>query len=507
MSNCQAVYVFLSGVRGRNVATPLPDADLQYLAQQKWVQLLTTDEHDQLTKDVQALTSARQAISNEAAYRARLSSTVQTEDRRAHSILFHFEGRDKQTAQLQKEAQDRAALQSTTVDLTARQQAFNALVQKQSLLDTLCPYGTGYVALTGLGALQQRDLGIRLYRVSDVEFSTYSQQSDAVEGELTSIATRGSQYFTTLAQPLAAVDRSYLWAISIGLAKLETDVPTGVATFRDAYTRLGALSHNEENRLMSAEMLSSLRRSVADSIPALGQLDAWVQHAGVPKESSLGVASILLLGQRQDGTFATANLANLLRLTPSFESAALLAIVNRPLDEMVAKFNFLRTMFRGWGYEPSEDVELSSAYLALSDLPADSMNAKLAIITRGMGAYLQYPLVASSILASIPVLEANETLNLLEHAYEIIGQRAMPLSQPELICLAVRMIHGIRNETVSDLDTTATAPTAAATGAYYVGPRFFFVPLIVAHGAYYSSFSGFGGAHPGHAHFGGGFVG
>jgi hypothetical protein len=258
---------------------------------------------------------------------------------------------------------------------------------------------------------------------------------------------------------------------------------------------------------MSSEMLASLRRSIAESLPLLGQLDAQVQRAGVPKEASLGVASILLLGQRQDGTFATANLSNFLRITRSFESAALLAIVNRPFEEQAGKFTSLRAMFGGWGYQPSEDVELSSAYLTVSDLPAESVGTKLAIITRGMGAYLQYPLVASSILASIPVLEANETLNLLEHAYEIVGPRAMPLSQPELICLAVRMVHGIRNETVSNLDTTATAPAVTTATGSYVGPRFLFVPLIVTHGAYYSTFSAFGGAHPGHAHSGGGFVG
>jgi hypothetical protein len=124
-----------------------------------------------------------------------------------------------------------------------------------------------------------------------------------------------------------------------------------------------------------------------------------------------------------------------------------------------------------------------------------------------MSTYLQYPLVASAILASIPVLEANDTLNLLEQAYGIIGRSAGGLSQAELICLAVRMIHGIRTETITGVDTTATVVPAAAS-YYAYGPRFFFVPIIIAHGAYYSTYSGFGGAHPGHAHFvGGGFTG
>jgi hypothetical protein len=72
------------------------------------------------------------------------------------------------------------------------------------------------------------------------------------------------------------------------------------------------------------------------------------------------------------------------------------------------------------------------------------------------------------------------------------------------------MIHGIRPETVAPLDTTATqTATSGAIGYRYgFGPGFFFLPVIVAYGAYYSTFSGIGGAHPAHTHMGaGGFVG
>ena len=165
-------------------------------------------------------------------------------------------------------------------------------------------------------------------------------------------------------------------------------------------------------------------------------------------------------------------------------------------------------MFASWGYEPSEDVELSSAYLTVSELPVEGVSTKLAIISKGLHAYLQYPLVASAILAAIPVLEANETLNILEQAYEIVGRRAMPMTPPELICLAVRMVHGVRPQTIQSLDTTATPTASSAARGYYYGPGFFFVPIFIAHGAYYSTYSGIGGAHPGHAHFAaGGFTG
>jgi ribosomal protein S6 len=509
MATCQETFAFLTGVANRNVTTTLPDADLAALQQLSLIQRLSADQYAQLSQEVQTLQSARTTIDQETAGRSQLAYSVQTEERKAHSILFHFESRDKQTAQLQKEAQDEAALRATDTDLTQRIQGFNELVAKQSLLDTLSSYSGGYVALTGAGVLQLRQLGIRLYRVSDQPFAAYWAESQQTDRDLTDLATRGTQYVAGLSTALPPVtDRAYLWAIALGLAKLEPDPTRGGPLFLDAYNQLADLAHNPENRLMSAEMLATLRRSVAENLPLLRDLDHEVRKAGVPKESSLGVASMLLLGQREDGTFATANLSSFLGLTKSYESAALLAIVNRPFTELAQKFGYLRQMFASWGYEPSEDVELSSAYLTLSELPLDGMNTKLAIIAKGMGAYLQYPLVASSILAAIPVLEANETLNLLEEAYEIVGRRAMPMAQPELICLAVRMVHGVRTETVQGLDATGKAVPTVPTAGYYYGPRFFFVPILVAHGAYYSTYSGLGGAHPGHAHMGaGGFTG
>jgi hypothetical protein len=511
MTDCKTVYEFLSAVNTRNVTNALPPEDLAQLQQFHIIQVLTTDQYNQTAQQVQSLAAEQQQIQAELGQRAQRAAQVQEEARRTHSIMFHLESHEKRDAELARQTQDQTALQAENQDLMAREQRFNQLVGMKSLLDTLVQFPGGYVGLTGFGALQTRDLGIRLYRVSDLPFTDYWGQTQAVLGELNGIADRSGQFVAGLAPPLQTVERPELWSIAIGLAKQPGEVSDGVMKFLTANAQLMKLAHNDENRLMSAEMLVALPRPVPDNIPALEQLEKEVRHLGVPKESSLGVASILLLGQRGDGSFATANLPPFLQLTRSFESAALLAIMNEPIPDLAAKFNALRSMFAGWGFAPSEDVELSSAYLTLSELPADGVSTKLAILVRGLASYLQYPLVASSILASVPVLEANDTLNLLEKAYQIIGGRAMPATEPELICLGVRMVHGIRTETVRGLDTTATAkpvvPGAPGT-PYYVGSRVFFGPMVVMHGAYYSTFSGVGGFHPAHSHVGmGGAVG
>jgi hypothetical protein len=117
--------------------------------------------------------------------------------------------------------------------------------------------------------------------------------------------------------------------------------------------------------------------------------------------------------------------------------------------------------------------------------------------------------VAAAVLTSIPTLEANETLDLMEKAFSLLGSYAADLERPELISLAVRMIHGIKNQLVKELDPTAQI-TKTPVQFTYVPSNIFFIyyaPLIIAHSSYYSTYSGMGGFHPAHVHGVGGFMG
>ncbi len=469
MTTCREIYTFLSQVSARNVTATLSEADANLLSQLHLVQFLTQPEYLQLQTDVQALGSEQEAIAQEAAQRVGLARNVQEESRGTHSVLFRLEGKQKRAAKLQREADDEARLKAVDTDLAQKQQQFGQLLSRRALLDSVTPVGDRYVGLTGLGSVETRNLGVRLYRVSDTDFGTYWAQSQKISQDLTDLAAGGADYVARLAPGIPGAERSHLWAIAIGLAKAQPDSAQGSATFVNDYNQVRDLSGNIENRLMASEILFSLDRPLSEEFPTLVQVRNQVRKENVPDESALGVASILLLGRRADGTIALPNLAEYLKITRSYESAALLAIVNLPVPDLAAKFQSLRTMFAGWGYQASEDVELSSAYLAVSEIPVPGISTKLAIIAKGLSTYLQYPLVAASVLASLSTLEANETLNLLEQAYDIVGRRAAPMSQAELICLGVRMLHGIRNELVGPLDATAAAAAKLPPGVYGPG--------------------------------------
>jgi hypothetical protein len=507
MATCTEVATFLGQAAQRNVSATLAPADAAALAQLGLITLLSAADYQALQQEVAQLQQQQAALAAEGAQRAQAAGSIAADSRRSHSILFRLEGVDHRTATLERLQQEQAALKSIDADLAQRQQAFAQLLVRRSVLDTACPYAGGYVAVTTPGRMALRDLNVRLYRVGGEEFAGYWAGAQAEDASLGGLAATSALVEGRLATVLPTVDHSYLWAVAIGMAKAGGDADQRLQAFYTAYQGLAPAAVNVENRLMASEILTALKRTAEQSVPFALALDREVKKVGVPDASALGVAAILLLGERADGTYALPELARSLTLTRSYESAALLAIVNRP--DVAEKFQAVRALFAGWGYSPSEDTELSSAYLAISELPVDSVSPKLAILARGLQGYLEYPLVASSILASIPVLEANETLNLLEKAYEILGQRSGPMSQAELICLAVRLVHSVRS--VNELDATARAQPPSFT---YLGrPPIFWGPVVILHGSYYSTFSGLGGAHPGHVHgwggggFGGGFVG
>jgi hypothetical protein len=507
MASCKDVAAFLGAVNARSVTAPLPDPDLATLQQVGLISLLTSDQLTAARQSASQLGAVQSTIAQETAQRQQESADLSARTQHTQSFLFRLEGSDKQAAENQAIQQEAASLRGINADLTQRQQQFSALLAQQAIVESATPIGDRYVALTGPGRLALRDLGARMYRVSDTAFPDYWTEAQAIDGELTDVATRSATYVGTLATALPNVDRSYLWAVAIGVAKSGGDPTARISAYLSAFSAMAPLTGNVENQLMAAEIVSSL--PPPPGIALLPSLNQQVQKLGIPSASSLGVAAILLSGRRADGSLPLPQLAQFRPRTPSFEAAGLLAIINRPFADVSGRFDSFRQQFAAWGYSTSEDTELSAAYLAISDIPAETVAPKLSIISRGMSAYLRYPLVSASILASIPVLEANETLSLLEKAYEIMGARTGPMPPAELICLAVRMVHGIHVKSVDELDSTATpAPAVGGAGSAYPYRYFYpgiWAPVFLVHGMYYSTFSGVGGAHPAHIHsFGGG---
>jgi len=390
-------------------------------------------------------------------------------------------------------------------------------------------YDGGYLSLTGLGALVLNDLNVRNYRVADQEFPDFLAEIKATYAELRSITDKASFYVVLLKPRVPELEDnedsnseyfdgghpvvqapSLLWSVVIGLAKLQGDANQIGDRFIQGLNVLQNLDSTTPNKLMAAEIMTALSDQDVQRLESdLRKLDQQIRNQEVPKELSAGVAATIMAGRKFDGTYPVDRFTQFKQLTSSFEAAALLAVMNVPFDGLNSKFQAFRSMFTSWGHMTSDDTEIASAFLAIGELSADEVEEKLKYIVDQLKNYLAYPLVAAAILASIPVFESHEVLDLMEKAVTLLSGYARGLERSELVALSVRIIHGVRNEIVKEIDYTAKITETPVQFTYALHPGFFiwYYPVIVAHSSYYSTFGGMGGFHPAHSHGVGGFAG
>jgi len=527
---CSEVRSFLSQVSDREEAvSPIPAADLDYLSGSGYVLRTTKADYDKGTAEVARLSQMFVQLKTEKDEEEQATASLLKDEHQEHSILFHLEGEPGQDA-LRERIQSETAMQAEEEsELRTMEANVNQLIQEKSTIDRMVPYDGDYLSLTDLGTIILNDLNVRNYRVADSEFTDFVAEIQATYAELRSIAERATAYVGSLGPKIPGIDKaempeveeseddrpkagapSLLWAISIGLAKLQGDTNQIGGRFTQAFAALQSLSSTLPNKLMAAEIMTAMGGQDIPGLEAtLAGLDRQLRGQSVPKELSAGVAATLMAGRRFDGTYPTGPFTEFHQISPSWEAASILAVMSLPYTPLSEKFQRFDSLFSSWGYMKSDDTEIASAFLAIGELDADEVGGKLEYIIEQLKNYLEYPLVAAAILASIPVFESHEALDLMEKAVTLLSGSAGGLERSELVALAVRMIHGVRNELVKQIDSTAKISETPVQFTYisHPGMLIWFNPVIVAHSTYHATFSAMGGFHPAHSHGVGGFAG
>jgi len=514
--HCSVVRTFFSQIAGKSVSMQIPEADTNFLTTNGYISVMQKEQYDQALAEISNLAKENEELAREEAEKRSARALLEEDEGKIHSILFHFKSEENQKAELERAETQRNVVSKEEADVVEKESKIRELLQKKSMIDRMVPYDGRYVSLTSLGVITLNDLNVRNYRVSETEFSDFIQERISTFSELRTIAHKGGYYVSVLNNEFPSTELSELWSVSIGLGKLQGDPNQISERFLLVLDMLQEFKSNLENKLMAAEIMTASKvdpsqvpansdlQSLAESLKSLE--DKARHDAHVPKELSAGVAATILFARRYDGTFPIDKLVEFSKMTRSSESAAILSVLEVPVDQISNKFMQFRSLFGSWGYGESEDTDLASAYLSISDFTRDEVKDKMNIILDALKNYLEYPLVATAILTSVPTLEANETLDLMEKASTLLGNYAPSLERSELISLSVRMIHGIKNELVKALDPTARITVTPIQFTYVPSIVFFRyrTPLILAHSYYHSTFSALGGAHPAHVHgFGG----
>ena len=516
---CNDVRTFFAQIAEKSVSIQVQPSDIDFFNNKGYLSVIQREDYDRAVVEVSNLTQINMDLMN--AENADRSAKIALEDqeKKTHSITFIFEDKEDKEAERDKVESLKNLVSKTEAEVTEKEAKINELIHKKSKIDRMVPYDGKYLSLTGIGVMMLNDLTVRNYRVSDEEFPDFIEEIQTTFGELRSIAEIGNYHVSNLKNSFPELDLSELWSVSMGLAKVQGDPNQIGQRFLFALDLLRHFDCTLENKMMAGEIMAASRVDTSQTptnsdlqnlSESLVRIDHQLRHdAHVPNQLSAGVAATILFGRRYDGTFPTDRFMEFSKMTYSYESAAILSIFNMSSDQLASRFQSFRLLFNSWGFEVSEDTELASAYLATSDLGPEDVRSKLTIIQNGLRNYLEYPLVASAILASISTLEANETLNLMEKASFLLGSYVKDLERSEVISLAVRMIHGIKNELVKELDPTAAILKTPVQFTYVPTNVFFFyyAPLIIAHSSYHSTYSAIGGYHPAHVHGAGGFMG
>lgn len=523
---CIEVRTILSQLYDREPVTPVPSTDLEYLSANGYLLKTTKEDYEKGVNDVARMSQVLARIDTERSAEQQAKAALQADLGKEHSFQFHFEGKEAKDELSERIQKDTAAISGDESELNQLEANVNRLIQQKSTIDRMVACDGEYLSITGLGTLVFNDLSVRNYRVADQEFPDFITEIKATYAELRSIGDKAAAYVSRIRFQVPEIEvlrssengedddsdilaRSLLWSTAIGLAKLPGDIVQLDNRFIESLNALRTFNSMLPNKLMAAEIMTAASsQEIATLESALSNLDNQLRKQGVPKEQSAGVAATIMAGRRFDGSYPVDKFIQFKHLTKSSEAASILAIMNVPYDGLSSRFQEFRSLFSSWGYMTSENTEIAAAFLGIGELSAAEVELKLKYIVEQLQNYLAYPIVAAAILASIPVFEAHEVLDLMEKAVTLLSGYGTGLERSQLVTLAVRMIHGVRNEIVRQIDPTAKITGTPVQFTYGPHPLFFgYYPVIIAHSSYNATFSGMGGFHPAHSHGVGGFAG
>ena len=388
--------------------TPIASADLDYLSVNGYIMKTSKDDYGKGVDDVARLSQVMTQLHTEHDQEDQEAATLQQDTQKEHSFTFHFEGNEEKVDLRERVEGEATVVSGAESELSATGSIVNELIQEKSLIDRMVAYDGGYVSLTDLGMLVLNDLNIRNYRVADQDFPDFVTEIKATYAELRSIADTATSYLIMARPMLPQIEGeesprnddtddqggpgvqapSLLWSVAIGLAKTQGDTNQIAERFAEALGVLQGLDSTIPNKLMAAEIMTVLSNQTIQSLGSdLSDLDKQLRGQAVPKELSAGVAATILAGRMYDGTYPLGRFTQCKGLTPSYEAASILAVMNVPFDGLSSKFATFKGMFNSWGYMVSEDTEIASSSLAIGELEADEVEEKLKYIVEQLKNY------------------------------------------------------------------------------------------------------------------------
>lgn len=544
---CIDIRTFLTEINNKSISTQLPSSDLEYLRNNGYVDVISKDDYDAQSKELADLQNLSEDLIKEKTKEVtdeehlhEDQAQLNKDEKDTKSFMFKFKGKKTKESLRQKIDTEKTTVESEQrvvdaekQDIADKDAKLRDYIQKKSAFDKWVSYSQEYVALTGVGLIMLNELNSSIERVGDMEFSDFETEMKETDQVLNRIAFRADDYVMSLDRLLFESDsdaKHGLWPVAIGLAKLEGDTQSIKTRFTSAYNSLKSFNDsNLDRKLMAAEIMTASGMDISTHEDTLSSLEKNLRDQyNVPEKIAVGIAATLLYGRFTTDTtpvdtYPIAKFAEFLKITSSFESAAMLAISPDETAHLTERFNTFKAIFvDGWGSLRTEDTDLASAYLAISTLDPEQAKQRITALVDLLKHDIEFAFVPAAILTSMTAYSPNEVVSLIERSVTDLQKYARDLTRSELMSLGVRMIHGVSNELIQKADQTAelvripvqftNRPMQPAYGSagFYGGSGFMPFPypwywIIISHSSHCSHYGNIGGAHPFHSHGVGGF--
>ncbi|MDG6908488.1 MAG: hypothetical protein JRN20_22185, partial [Nitrososphaerota archaeon] len=259
--------------------------DLDYLCINGYALRTTKEDYEKGVQDVTRLSQLTVELETERAEERQSHLVLGRDQRKEHSFMFHFEGKDEKEELRQRIQEETAVALREDAELAAVEAKFNELIQKKSMIDRMVEYNGQYLSLTDLGTVVLNDLNVRNYRIADEEFPDFMAEIRTTYSMLRSISDKARSYVILLKQMMSKIDDveysnnddtktgsslvrapSLFWGTAIGLGKLDGDTSQIRGRFVQALDALQNFRSTTSNKLMAAEVMTALSSQDVQSL-------------------------------------------------------------------------------------------------------------------------------------------------------------------------------------------------------------------------------------------------
>ena len=138
---CNDVRTFLSQISWKSVILmKIQPSDFDFLSSNGYISVMPKEDYDKALAEVSALTQLNSDQQSEINYERGEESTLKREESKSHSIMLHFENKEKKEAELEALQNEKTLVSKVESEVAQRDQKIQELIQKKSTVERMVPY-------------------------------------------------------------------------------------------------------------------------------------------------------------------------------------------------------------------------------------------------------------------------------------------------------------------------------------------------------------------------------